>query len=469
MERKHQADIAVLGGGPAGCLTAMRLADLGHRITLVSAPRRRPAIEGLSPRVVEILDRHRCRAALGALGATVERVAVWNGEAAVRNRETIADRGALDLGLLEDARDRGVEILEAKAGRVSLHDEGAEIAALGTDGRSLAVACRYLVEARGRRAPAPGGRARRGPETTALARVVTDDAGPPRTVVASFREGWLWYVTLGRGTGVLQLVVDSGEDMLPARPALTGFYLAQLADLDLPTDLVPRGRFAGATTSRNATSWIARRLITGSAIRVGDAAVAVDPLSGHGIFEALGSALAASAAVHTILMRSDSAAIARDFYVERASDAFDRYCRVGRDFYAMETRWPTRPFWQRRAAWPDDAPAHRGMASAAPRVALKPVVEDGFVVAREVCVTPDHPRGVWRIDDVPVVDLARLIRREAPPDLSTMTELAAMRLGAAPSKVATALSWLRYRRILRVEAAPVIALEGLDDRRHSIA
>ncbi|EGC97958.1 monooxygenase FAD-binding protein, partial [Burkholderia sp. TJI49] len=43
-------------------------------------------------------------------------------------------------------------------------------------------------------------------------------------------------------------------------------------------------------------------------LRVGDAAMAVDPLSGNGIFQSLSSALQAPAVIHTLLAHPDRAA-----------------------------------------------------------------------------------------------------------------------------------------------------------------
>ena len=41
------------------------------------------------------------------------------------------------------------------------------------------------------------------------------------------------------------------------------------------------------------------------------------------------------------------------------------------------------------------------MDATAPRVETKPVVDGNLIVQREVCVTADHPRGVWRIARTP--------------------------------------------------------------------
>jgi hypothetical protein len=216
-------------------------------------------------------------------------------------------------------------------------------------------------------------------------------------------------------------------------------------------------QLAGPVATRAATPRLARTLLTETVIRIGDAASAVDPLSGHGVFEALGSALAASAAVHTILETPKSAPLARRFYEERTRLAFERFARVGRDFYRMETRWPDRPFWRARADWPDDGPAHAPALGAPARIEPRPVVADGLVVERPVVVTPDQPRGIWQIDGVPLAELLDALRDcEGTPLAESGAGLAA-RLDVTQAKLATALDWLRARKILAI--AEPIALD----------
>ncbi len=102
----------------------------------------------------------------------------------------------------------------------------------------------------------------------------------------------------------------------------------------------------------------------------------------------------------------------------------------------------------------------------APRVEMRPVVENGLVVSREVCVTPDHPRGVWRIADVPVVDLARLLSQSVTTPLDDLSTAAAHRFDIDRERIGIAIGWLRYRGILDDSDGAVIHLTNLDARNH---
>jgi hypothetical protein len=185
-------------------------------------------------------------------------------------------------------------------------------------------------------------------------------------------------------------------------------------------------------------------------LRVGDAALAVDPLSGNGVFQALSTALVAPAVVNTLLRRPERAGLARAFYAERARDAFLRFARVSRDFNARAAAHHGGAFWRARAVWPDAVPTHpRPSERAAPVVARRPVVCDGWIEEREVVVTPERPLGTWRIAGAELAPLVRELAQSptvpnasaAPP---TPTSRAERALASLPEPArAPVRAWLR--------------------------
>ena len=68
-----------------------------------------------------------------------------------------------------------------------------------------------------------------------------------------------------------------------------------------------------------------------SVLPIGDASAAMDPLSGHGMFWAVSSALAAAAVRRTLAAGRDAAGdtLARRFLGQRATDLFLRQARIG--------------------------------------------------------------------------------------------------------------------------------------------
>src|SRR5919108_3155882 len=341
MTHTEWADVLVAGGGPAGCAAALGLARAGFEVVLVSAPRRPAVVEGLSERVVRFLEQAGCDRTRATLGPSVRREASWNGRTTSANLEWVVERASFDRALLEDVSAAGIHVSIASLRGLCCVD-GAWQALAGAH----AYGANFLVEARGRRAP---GRRRHGPAAVALAQTWTGLAPRACTAVAPFEGGFAWFATAGSGRGSLQLVISPPGRA--GRDALLASVPPALAWLEGASPCSPVAvRHAG--TSR------ALAAIEPSRIRIGDAALALDPLSGHGVFEALASATAAVPVVTTLLRRPADAPLARAFYEERVEQAFLRFARTARDFYRPEERWQEAAFWQARCYWPDDLPAH---------------------------------------------------------------------------------------------------------------
>jgi len=443
----RQFDIVIAGAGPAGSLTAILLARQGYRIGVLASPRARARVEGFSQRTVDILETHNLRHAHEAVGPLVERIASWAGEHGARNREYVTDRRRFDEALLKDLAGHRVDVLHPKRFSVDVADEGVGIDLHDSEGTGR-IHARFFVEARGRAAPAGRDSSTTGPATTALVRRVGGVDQPPGTAVSGFGDGWAWFVADGSGPGYLQIFVDSRSG-LPKRDALGGFFDTIAGDIPELPDWLRGGTLSGPVRSHNTAPVMARHLLTARSLRVGDAACALDPLSGNGVFAALGCALAAAPVISTLVDFPEDRTLAERFYEERTRTTFERFCRTGRDFYRMETRWPDHPFWRARQSWPDDAPSHAAPHSAPIRFETKPVVDNGRIVAREVCVTPDYPRGIWQVDQVPVCELVVLLKQyRGRPLHDTGPEIAAQ-LGNTDQQVKTALDWLRFRKILK--------------------
>ena len=436
-------DVVVLGAGPAGCVTAIQLARIGYQVAVVGRPRRPPGWEGLSQRTVEGLHAAGCYSAVGALGPEVRRWASWNGKQASANRERIVDRGRFDATLRDDVAESGGALFDGSAGRYAETDAGWIVAVQRRDAAPLSLTADFLVEARGRQAPLRGARRVAGPASTALHRMLAlPKAWQPMTAVESFADGWAWFAAEAGTRGALQIILSSETAEFPRRVELTAFYQSKLAALPELGRLLAAAKPIGPVTARTATTVLVSPIVGRQFIRVGDAAVTVDPLSGSGIFEAIGGALAAAPVVNTLLRHPDGSQLAIDYYRERAEDNFLRHSRIGRDFYQQEQRWSTSKFWQVRQTWPDDQPARQPSTSAEPQIVGRPVVKDDRITLDEVIVTADQPRGVWQVAGVPLVPLLRALRE----GVSTLDQ-AADRLQRSPGDVIVARQWLIHRRL----------------------
>ena len=154
-------DVSVLGAGPAGVALAVALKRFGFTVTVFDRARPYPAIEGLAERAEQGLRYLQLKNALSLTGGPAPRRAYWNGDAFEGNGDTLIDRAAFDRALLADAQAAGIELISA---RVEQRTFDGRVWRLRADG--CAIESRWLIDARGRAAPAD--QAISGPPTTAL-------------------------------------------------------------------------------------------------------------------------------------------------------------------------------------------------------------------------------------------------------------------------------------------------------------
>jgi flavin-dependent dehydrogenase len=387
--------ICVLGCGPAGAVTALGLHELGHDVLLAGVLRPYPVTEGISARVCRALADKRLQRTLSQVGSPVPRHALWNGESRAANTEHLVYRPDFDRALMADLGERGVAWRQAKIRGRRADGSGWLIDLETTDGTECLEAD-YIVEARGRSAGYPGRERLRGPETVSVGMNWNSDAGSPFTAVASLQKGWLWLARHEDGRLFSQYTTHSKCEDLSPRQAIPALLDRLLEENSVTGVSVKQRRPAGEPMARSSTAILPEASAEFSMLRVGDAAMAVDPLSGNGIFQSLSSALAAPAVINTVLRRPDDAGMALNFYRERLEHLFFRFARIGRDFYALEKRWAGAAFWEARAKWPDQEPAHTDSDRVLGR-ARRPVIHHGFIEQRTVIVTEGQPLGAAHV------------------------------------------------------------------------
>ncbi|WP_136476339.1 NAD(P)/FAD-dependent oxidoreductase [Pseudomonas sp. DG56-2] len=398
--------ILVLGAGPAGAATAMGLQRLGYRVQVVSDWRRFDAVEGVSQRVLEGLRHAGLGKALEQAAMPSRRRVEWNGQRQWLNQECLLDRSCFDQALREDLRNAGVEVIEARVADLSSRTDGHQVQL--HDGRLLTAG--FLVEARGRQAPLTASRLR-GPESVSLLNLWREQPGEPLSAVESLADGWAWMARLADGRCYWQISLDSSAGALPGKAQLAEYCAQRRRQSALVAEM-----FGAAATqavevyARSSTAILAGRCAGDNWLRVGDAAMAVDPLSGNGIFQSLSSALQAPAVINTLLRRPRHKALALRFHQERIEQLFLRFARIGRDFYAQERGKVGQAFWDKRQSWPDAQPLHLAADYRQLRVERRPVVSDGFIDEAEVVVSADQPLGIWHLQGVPLAPVVSGLR-----------------------------------------------------------
>ena len=402
--------IVVLGAGPAGAAVARALAALGYAVTVVSDRRRFNTVESVSLRVLEGLRRAGLFRAAVCTEGPCARTTLWNGVTQTVSAEFLVDRHAFDAALRDDLHEAGVEVVTATVRSVQSTPHTHDLMIETADG-PLSLNADFLVEARGRLAPLRRD-ATRGPQTLSLLNVWQGAPGAAASAVESLQDGWAWMAHLPDGRCYWQMTLDVASAELPQRDELLAFCTR------MRRSPLASAFFAGETATqaqlyaRSSTATLCGRAAAHNWLRVGDAAMAVDPLSGSGIFQSLTSALQAPAVIHTLLSRPERAELALRFHQQRIEHLFMRFSRTGRDFYALERHFGSAPFWQARSGWPDEVPTHQLPDFGQLTIARAPVIDGDVIGEADVVVSPDQPLGAWQLQGVPLAPIVEKLKHE---------------------------------------------------------
>ncbi len=329
------ADVIVVGGGPAGASTAWSLAKAGVDVLVLDRahfPRDKPCAEYLSPEASRILAKmevlERCEAA-GA--AHLAGMIVRSPNGAEMRGDFLAQhgfRGFRDWGLGLRREKLDALVLDAARGAGARVEEGARVTDLVTDARGTVLGVRTLETggiARDRLARlvvgADGLRS-----IVARKLGVAHSARAPRrfAFVSRFtgiegmgdcgemhlqRDGYLGLADVGGGVTNVGVVVPFKE----ARGAAGDPAAFMDAYIARRSHLVPRFAHAtrvSAVLSTGPFASRARRVVMPGAALVGDAADFFDPFTGEGIFAALrGGELLAPAVIDALAASNPAAAM----------------------------------------------------------------------------------------------------------------------------------------------------------------
>jgi len=359
--------VVVVGGGPAGAVTALVLARRGVPVTVLEAAPEPAAKVGetLPPTLAPLLAHlglDGVVAAGGHLRAHGNRAA-W-GSAEPYDAPFVAnphgagwhvDRRRFEADLAAAAVAAGAEWRwGAKLERCVRRGAGWRLALAG--GERLGAA--FVADATGRKARVArrlgarrvrydrlvGATALLEPVGGGVADTYTDMACT-YTLVEAAEDGWWYSAALADGRLAVAFLGDG--DLLD--PALRrGDPAAWWRRLTASGETGRRARRHAAPGAVRLAPAETSRLdaITGDGwLAVGDAAAAYDPLSSQGIGSAMGGGLYAGHAIADHLAGRTEALAA---YVHLLADAYRLCLDLQRRHYRRERRWPGSPFWSRR-------------------------------------------------------------------------------------------------------------------------
>jgi flavin-dependent dehydrogenase len=388
-----QVDVLVVGGGPAGVVTAWCLRRLGYAVAIVAPPTgpgmRCHEYETLSP----LAQHHLESLGMGDVVArarvtATEFEAAWEGSRLEQRAPVgLVSSCTFRESLQALAREAGVPIWNGRI-RSWRRCRGTSYAIIVSgSGGYRTIRAHRLVEATGR----SGWRGRQTRRDSGLVALQARWCGKrmPQTVRLSAAPcGWVWgapgpdghYVTLafedprdGRRLGksvqrrIFDLIGESG-------------IMHDVGDATL--DGV--GAF-------DATPQLRRPIGTTGVVRVGDAALSIDPISSSGIQSAIQSAVDAASAIHTLDQRPAARACVVRFLESRLTSRHARHGAWTAATYRQGVGRFQTPFWITRAGrdLPESFAETVGNSGVLPATDQRVRLHPGVRVEPEPCLVDD--------------------------------------------------------------------------------
>jgi flavin-dependent dehydrogenase len=362
-------DVCVLGAGPAGSATARWLALDGCRVALIERSRfERPRIgESMAPSVQPLLMELgvwpliQASRPLPSYGTR----SVWGGDQPESHSHLATpwgcgwhvDRVAFDRTLAEAAAAGGATWLPGtEFGGAEPSGTGWSLRFVRRDAdderaTKLELSARVVIDATGRNAQLARWVGARRQQLDHLVAVAVEVGGIDTTsegyvMVEAAADGW-WYTAPVPGDRMMAMLMTDGDLWRRAASASMPVWAGRLATAHYTHKRVAPGRPSDQLRIVSAMSQRLERAGDPAPwLAVGDAAVAVDPISGSGVVRALRTARSAASATLACLELGDLQAI-HAYEVERDRE-WQSYVYERSMYYALERRWSGSSFWRRR-------------------------------------------------------------------------------------------------------------------------
>ena len=376
----HKADVAVIGGGPAGSAAATMLARQGWRVALLERERfpRDHVGESLLPASMPVLEELGAMDAVKAAGFLPKYGAtmVWGRDPepwSWRFRETSIQyphayqvwRPAFDHILLENARAHGVDAREGCRVVNVQWDESNCGATLGfvsdAHGRNE-LAARFVVDASGQAAllARQTGTRRWDSFFQNLAVYAYFEGGEPlpspdenNIFIEAYEHGWFWTIPLHTGWSSVGAVVDSrtGQEGI-RRLGARDFLSEQLSQTRHTRAMLRNAQWVAGPRVVRDWSYSSERTTGPEFVMTGDSACFVDPLFSSGVHLALMSGVMAAAYATTALKAVESGDEqlrdrAGEVYQELYYKEYNQFREMARLFYSSNLTSDSY-FWEAR-------------------------------------------------------------------------------------------------------------------------
>ncbi len=368
---KTETDVLIIGGGIAGCIAAISLAD-NYNVVIIdklSEPKERIG-ESLAPAaqrvlkeldLLEEMDRSNDETLyLQNLGMQ----SYWGSEQVyvvdhLRNPDGLGkslNRKAFEQYLRTAAIQRGVQcIWPTKLYKSTWENNAWQVTTRSNDHIEQHIKASFVIDATGRQshfAKNVGIKRIHFDKLIACWATVPNTLENKMSTISATKNGWWYSAVIPKNKRVLAFQTDSDLIERNAIKDLNAFLELSKSNTEIKhilRDNINHIEFHG-TVSANSTRL---EQVTGHQwAALGDAAISFDPLSSQGMLNAMASAMQLKELlIESDIIHNQNALKMLQFqntYTTQINAIWDQYLYHKNLFYKAETRWSEYPFWKRR-------------------------------------------------------------------------------------------------------------------------
>lgn len=371
-------DVIIIGGGPAGCATALALLNQGvTKIALIDSgedtsfktgeslpPNIRPVLQqlGVWDRFVE--DKHEpCLGSCSSWGSDAlgynDFLSNLHGNGWHLNRKKFDGR------LLTEVKEKGVSVFEGKYLTSAKNDRHYNNVSLQLkNGRNSVLSTKFMVDASGSKSAFCK---QQNIKRNLLDRLtcvygffdLSESASASKlTMLEAVEYGW-WYAAR-LPNNKLTVVFASDNDIINkyklTEPSHWQSHLNQ-TQFVAKKWVDPDNTFEQQLHVCPASSYCLEKVSGENWIAVGDTGSTYDPITSQGIYKALTNGINAAQAI-ALSLKGDARSL--QYYNDYILHEFIGYVENRNYFYSLENRWPESTFWTRRKSRvATDLPGHK--------------------------------------------------------------------------------------------------------------